>query len=118
MLASSGGSHNNLIRGSSNDKTTAVVVNRSSLGNPQMSKTQTFKSSKTGGVVSTSSFGNIPVNTASALAMMLAAGGVDGNVDEGLKRSVAAVTPDKKNSLNSMIHTRNLSSQQTTTWVL
>ena len=105
MLTSSGGSHNNLIRGSSNDKT--IVVNRSSLGNPQMSKTQTFKSSKT-----VSGFTNLPVNTANALAMMLAAGGtnLETNVEEGLKRSVAAVTPDKKNSLNNMIHTRNLSS--------
>jgi hypothetical protein len=44
--------------------------------------------------------------------MMLAAGGtnLDTNLEEGLKRSVAAVTPDKKNSLNNMIHTRNLSS--------
>lgn len=106
MLTSSGGSHNNLIRGSSNDNKT-IVVNRSSLGNPQMSKTQTFKSSKT-----VSGFANLPVNTANALAMMLAAGGtnLETNVDEGLKRSVAAVTPDKKNSLNNMIHTRNLSS--------
>ena len=105
MLTSSGGSHNNLIRGSSNEKT--MVVNRSSLGNPQMSKTQTFKSSKT-----VSGFANLPVNTANALAMMLAAGGtsLETNVEEGLKRSVAAVTPDKKNSLNNMIHTRNLSS--------
>jgi hypothetical protein len=37
MLTTSGGSHNNLMRGNSNEKT--VVVNRSSLGNPQMSKT-------------------------------------------------------------------------------
>jgi hypothetical protein len=51
--------------------------------------------------------------------MMLAAGGSTGeNGDEGLKRSIAAVTPDKKNSINNMIHTRNLSSQQSTTWVL
>jgi hypothetical protein len=115
MLSSSGGSHNNLIRGNSNEKSsTTVVINRSSLGNPQMSKTQTFKSTKVSG-----GFGNIPVNTASALAMMLAAGGSTGeNGDEGLKRSVAAVTPDKKNSINNMIHTRNLSSQQSTTWVL
>ena len=103
MLTTSGGSHNNLMRGNSNEKT--VVVNRSSLGNPQMSKTQTFKSAKTAG------FGNLPVNTASALAMMLAAGGSSLETGEdGLKRSMAAVTPDKKNSLNSMIHTRNLSS--------
>jgi hypothetical protein len=103
MLTTSGGSHNNLMRGNSNEKT--VVVNRSSLGNPQMSKTQTFKSTKTAG------FGNLPVNTASALAMMLAAGGSSLETgDDGLKRSMAAVTPDKKNSLNSMIHTRNLSS--------
>ena len=104
MLTTSGGSHNNLMRGNSNEKT--VVVSRSSLGNPQMSKTQTFKSTKTAG------FGNIPVNTASALAMMLVAGGSSLETGEdGLKRSMAAaVTPDKKNSLNSMIHTRNLSS--------
>jgi hypothetical protein len=103
MLTTSGGSHNNLMRGNSNEKT--VVVNRSSLGNPQMSKTQTFKSTKTAG------FGNLPMNTASALAMMLAAGGSSLETGEdALKRSMAAVTPDKKNSLNSMIHTRNLSS--------
>ncbi len=103
MLTTSGGSHNNLMRGNSNEKT--AVVNRSSLGNPQMSKTQTFKSTKTAG------FGNIPVNTASALAMMLVAGGSSLETGEdGLKRSMAAVTPDKKNSLNSLIHTRNLSS--------
>ncbi len=103
MLTTSGGSHNNLMRGNSNEKT--AVVNRSSLGNPQMSKTQTFKSTKTAG------FGNIPVNTASALAMMLVAGGSSLETGEdGLKRSMAAVTPDKKNSLNNLIHTRNLSS--------
>jgi hypothetical protein len=109
MLTSSGGSHNNLIRANSNDKTATIIVNRSSLGNPQMSKTQTLKSSKT-----VTGFGNLPVNTANALAMMLAAGGNtlenNNNTDEGLKRSVAAVTPDKKNGLNNMIHTRNLSS--------
>jgi hypothetical protein len=102
-LTTSGGSHNNLMRGNSNEKT--VVVNRRSLGNPQMSKTQTLKSTKTTG------FGNFPVSTASALAMMLASGGSGLETGEdALKRSMAAVTPDKKSSLNSMIHTRNLSS--------
>ena len=72
-----GAGNSNNSRGYSNEKAPQVAANRSSLGNPQMSKTQTFKSTK----INTTGFGpggggslNIN-NTASALALMLAAGG-------------------------------------------